>query len=112
MKMHLKFKQILSLLGILVLAAAATWIVYPSGSKIDLNKIKIPYKQDFKIRLGLDLQGGSHLVYQADFKDVEAANRADSLAAIRDIIERRVNSFGVSEPQVQMAGSDRIIIEL
>lgn len=95
-----------------MLAAAAFWVVYPKGSRINLNKIKIPYSQDFKIRLGLDLQGGSHLVYQADFKDVAKADQAEALSAIRDVIERRVNSFGVSEPQVQVSGSDRIIIEL
>lgn len=108
----IKFKQILAFLGVLVIAAAAAWIVYPKGSKIDLNKLKIPFKKDFQIRLGLDLQGGSHLVYKADFKDIAVEDRADSLSAIRDIIERRVNSFGVSEPQVQVSGSDRIIIEL
>ena len=44
--MHQKFKQILAFFGILVLAAAAAWIVYPKGSKIDLTKIKIPYTKD------------------------------------------------------------------
>ncbi len=110
--MRQKLKQILPFLGVIVLAAAAVWVVHPGGSKINLNKLKIPFNKDFKIRLGLDLQGGSHLVYKADFKDIPEADRGDSLSAIRDIIERRVNSFGVSEPQVQVAGSDRVIIEL
>ena len=107
-----KLKLFLSFGAILLLSAAAVFIDLPQGSKIDLRKIKIPYYQQFKVRLGLDLQGGSHLVYQADFKDIAAADQPDALAAIRDTIERRVNSFGVSEPVVQVTGSDRIIVEL
>ena len=110
--MHPKLKLFASFLSIIVIAAAATWIVLPKGSKIDLRKIKIPYLETFKVHLGLDLQGGSHLVYQADFKSIGQADQADALNSIRDTIERRVNSFGVSEPLVQVAGTDRIIVEL
>ena len=60
--MRPNLKLIGSLLGIIILALAATWIVLPQGSKIDLRKIKIPYNKDFSAHLGLDLQGGSHLV--------------------------------------------------
>lgn len=111
-KMNPRTKLFFSFFGILLLAAGALWIAYPKGSRINLNKIKIPYAQDFKIHLGLDLQGGSHLVYQADFSGIKDADKADALSAIRDTIERRVNSFGVSEPLVQVTGVDRIIIEL
>lgn len=110
--MRPKLKLLIAFFGVLFLAAAAAWIVYPKGGKISLKKLKIPYEQNFKVHLGLDLQGGSHLVYQADFKDIKQGDRQDALAAIRDIIERRVNSFGVSEPLVQVSGQDRIIIEL
>ncbi len=110
--MHPKLKLFGSLLAILLIAAAAVWVVLPQGGKLDLRKIKIPYNQTFKTRLGLDLQGGSHLVYQADFKEIKQQDQADALNAIRDTIERRVNSFGVSEPLVQVTGSDRIIVEL
>jgi protein-export membrane protein SecD len=96
----------------LILAAAAFWIVHPKGSKINLSKLKIKFYEQFSLRLGLDLQGGSHLVYQADFKDIKQEDRKDALTSARDTIERRVNSFGVSEPQVVSAGEDRIIIEL
>lgn len=108
----MKFKQLLSFLGILALAAGAIWISLPFGSKINLNKIKLPYSQNFKVRLGLDLQGGSHLVYEADFKDIKQQDRADALNSIRDVIERRVNNFGLAEPQVAISGQNRIIIEL
>ena len=51
-------------------------------------------------RLGLDLSGGSHLVYQADVSKLKPADIADSMTALRDDVERRVNMFGVSEPLV------------
>ncbi len=107
-----KIKLFTQLFGIILLAAAALWIVYPKGSKISLEKLKIKYTQEFKVRLGLDLQGGSHLVYEADFKNVAQQDKADALNAIRDTIERRVNSFGVAEPLVQVVGDDRVIVEL
>lgn len=107
-----KHKLFVSFAAILLLAAAAAWIAYPKGSKINLSALKINYKKDFKVHLGLDLQGGSHLVYQADFTDIKEQDRADALNSIRDTIERRVNSFGVSEPLVQVTGNDRIIVEL
>jgi preprotein translocase subunit SecD len=110
--MHPKLKLFGSLFAILLIAAAALWIDLPKGSKIDLSRIKIPFKETFGVHLGLDLQGGSHLVYQADFKDVQAADQADALNAVRDTVERRVNSFGVSEPIVQVTGKDRISVEL
>lgn len=67
------------------------------------------------VQLGLDLRGGSHLVYQADVSQVPDADRADALNGVRDVIERRVNFFGVSEPVVQTdkVGSNwRVIVEL
>lgn len=67
------------------------------------------------LRLGLDLRGGSHLVYRADTSSMSAAEVDDALAGVRDVIERRVNLFGVSEPIVQTnktAREYRIIVEL
>ena len=52
-------------------------------------------------RLGLDLSGGAHLVYQADISKIKPADITDSMTALRDDVERRVNIFGVSEPLVQ-----------
>ncbi len=105
-------KRIIFLGLIILLALAAAWIVWPKGSRINLKKLKIPLEQHYGIHLGLDLQGGSHLVYQADFKDIGASDKATALTAVRDTIERRVNSFGVSEPLVQVQGSDQIVVEL
>ena len=66
-------------------------------------------------RLGLDLQGGTHLVYQADFSTVSIDDPGSAMQGLRDIIERRVNAFGVAEPVVQvnqMGDNWRLIVEL
>ena len=66
-------------------------------------------------RLGLDLQGGTHLVYQADFSTVSIDDPGSAMQGLRDIIERRVNTFGVAEPVVQVnrVGDNwRLIVEL
>jgi preprotein translocase subunit SecD len=67
------------------------------------------------IHLGLDLQGGTHLVYEADVSQLEGADRAEALNGVRDVIERRVNAFGVSEPLIQTSNYSntyRVIAEL
>lgn len=105
-------KRILVFLFVILLGAGAAWIAFPKGSKIDLNKLGINYKKDFAVQLGLDLKGGAHLVYKADFKDIAQADQKDAITSVRDTIERRVNSFGVSEPLVQVQGTDQIVVEL
>ena len=102
----------LKFLLIVLLTAAAVYIVIPGGSRISLKPLKINYEKQFDLKLGLDLQGGSHLVYQADMADIVSDARGDAMTAARDVIERRVNAFGVSEPLVQVSGSDRLIVEL
>jgi len=64
------------------------------------------------LRLGLDLQGGIHLVYQADFSGVEPGTEADAIDGAIAVIERRINVLGVTEPLIQKQGSDRIVVEL
>jgi len=66
-------------------------------------------------RLGLDLVGGSHLTYEIDLSSVSQEDRGSVLSGLRDVIERRVNLFGVSEPQVYVAQSGEtssLIVEL
>lgn len=66
-------------------------------------------------RLGLDIQGGTHLVYQADLSQISSGEKNASMDSLRDVIERRVNLFGVAEPVVQIERSGeerRLIVEL
>lgn len=80
-----------------------------SNFKLETFLHSIPY------RLGLDIQGGTHLVYVADMSRIAALDQASSMDAVRDVIERRVNLFGVAEPlvQIEKSGSEqRLIVEL
>jgi len=77
--------------------------------------LNLPYFPDVPFKLGLDLQGGIHLVYEADMSSIEKADYDSSMQGLRDVIERRVNLFGVKEPLVQTqeaGGQRRLIVEL
>ena len=80
------------------------------------NIIVLPLAPDSPFVLGLDLQGGTQLTYEADVTGVPEGDRLSALEGVRDIIERRVNVAGVSEPLVQinrtLNGDYRIIAEL
>ena len=79
-----------------------------------LDQIKIPVP-DYPFRLGLDLQGGTHLVYEADVAGIEADDQPQALEGVRDVIERRVNAFGVAEPVIvtsKSKGRWRVLVEL
>ncbi len=89
----------------------ASYLSEKTGNVVILPKIK-----ENNFRLGLDLQGGAQLVYQADVSQIPDADKDDLLDGVRDVIERRVNAFGVSEPVIQvnktMDGDYRVIVEL
>ncbi len=55
--------------------------------------------------LGLDLQGGTHLVYEANFAEVAPGAEDDAVEVTREIIEKRINRYGISEPNIQIIGS-------
>ena len=70
---------------------------------------------NFPFQLGLDLKGGAHLVYQADTSVLKAGEVDDAMVGLRDVIERRINIFGIAEPvvQIEKKGDDnRLIVEL
>ena len=65
------------------------------------SKIRLPHTKEISYRLGLDLLGGTQLTYQADVSNIPPKDRASSVEGVREVIERRVNAFGVSEPNIQ-----------
>ncbi|MFA6552759.1 MAG: protein translocase subunit SecD [Candidatus Paceibacterota bacterium] len=95
---------------LLLAAASVGYFVYSS----QVNGTKFAFKY------GLDLSGGTHLVYKADTSKLASGDVAGAMSALRDVIERRVNLFGVSEPVVQVEqggiisgnGEQRLIVEL
>jgi protein-export membrane protein SecD len=83
------------------------------------NKVAATGFAKFPFKLGLDLSGGSHLVYKADVSAIASTQIADSMSSLRDVIERRINIFGVSEPSIQVQdggfsnqGEERLIVDL
>lgn len=73
------------------------------------------WKKELKTHLGLDLSGGTHVTLEADMGDIASSDRLSALDSSKEVIERRVNLFGVSEPTVQSVRSEdhyRIIVEL
>jgi preprotein translocase subunit SecD len=66
------------------------------------------------LKLGLDLQGGMHLVLEVDDPEgtMTVAAKADMIDRVDRIIRTRIDEFGVREPLIQKAGSDRLIVEL
>jgi len=89
------------------------FLIHPLSFDIKIGSWRI--RKEFKTYLGLDLRGGSHLVFEADTQKVDSKDLQDSLISARDIIERRVNLFGVSEPVVQTIKSGnqyRITVDL
>jgi preprotein translocase subunit SecD len=116
-----KSKIRLIMLGIFILTIAAGSLNYPNlwDKGVDwINAsigIKIPHFYKLPFRLGLDLQGGTHLVYEANLSTIDVNERDASLDGIRDVIERRVNIFGVAEPTIQInksGDSYRLIVDL
>jgi protein-export membrane protein SecD len=108
------YKLILIVVASLILLT----FVYPQGVNKSIDwvnakiSLKIPQIYNKPFHLGLDLLGGTHLLYQADLSKVASADRGDAMQGVRDVIERRVNFFGVAEPLVQISGQDRLVIEL
>lgn len=95
---------------IVAISAMAVFIDFPLDKTINL---KTP--RNLKIHLGLDLLGGTSLTYKADTSQIEPQDQESAVEGVRDVIERRVNGFGVSEPVVQtnFNGQEwRIVVEL
>ncbi len=83
--------------------------------KFDLGFLGIPLQKDLSYKLGLDLQGGTQLTYTVDMKDVKKEAQQDAFESARDIIERRINYLGVSEPTIQtikLGNEYRIVVDL
>lgn len=118
---------------ILLLTFIASVIALPQSTPINLNSYGIPFeytiyrpeinftlgnltiKKDLELKQGLDLQGGTQVVLQADMTNIDTADRQQALDSAKEVIARRVDLFGVNEPVIQtsIVGQDhRILVEL
>ncbi|PVV82894.1 protein translocase subunit SecD [Dehalogenimonas alkenigignens] len=91
------------LITILVLFILSALVVLPVGKGVIGGRA---------IELGLDLQGGLHLVYEADLSGVAEADRDSILNGVVDVISNRVNPLGVSEPNIEKQGENRVVVQL
>jgi len=103
------------LIFIILLTLFSIWVVlpidHPSWVKQALVWQGLSEYRDLRLKEGLDLQGGTQVLLQAMPAGDQKLTAADMTTA-KAIVERRVNGLGVSEPLVQLQGTDRIIVEL
>ena len=90
---NLKWKALL----VIAVVTWAIWMAYPPGEKV---------------KLGLDLKGGMHLILKVDIDKVSEELRADATDRAIEIIRNRIDQFGVSEPLIQKQGKDHIVVQL
>jgi len=88
---------------VLIIFTLAALVVLPIGEGILWSR---------GIRMGLDLQGGIHIVYRADLSSIEPGGEADAINGVVAVLNNRINPLGVTEPVIQKQGSDRILLEL
>lgn len=101
---------------IIVLTLLSVWLNLPITSLVPGQLNFLPnISERFPIKLGLDLQGGTELVLQTKMEKIDSSDRDTALEAARQVIERRVNLYGVSEAVVQSSRfgeNRRILVEL
>ncbi len=104
-------REIAPLVGILILTLAAIWVDLPSNPGLHMALGPIKIDREIKVHQGLDLQGGLQVLLQAKMPEGGTVDR-DAMLAAKTIIENRINSLGVSEPLIQLQGTDKIVVEL
>ncbi len=116
------WKTRIGALLLLILGAGIGYFIYASEPKLHEGKTVRgqALAETFPFKLGLDLSGGVQLVYSADVSSVKPGEVKNAMDALRDVIERRINTFGVSEPVVQIEEKggitgpveERLLVEL
>jgi preprotein translocase subunit SecD len=109
---------------IAALVAASVWALFP---RVEIERARGPngafvYNADSSftydtvrrvpLKRGLDLQGGTHLALEVDESKGAIPNKSDAIDRALKVVRTRIDQFGVSEPVVQKAGNDRIVVEL
>lgn len=104
--------RVLIVIALIILACAATLGI----KEIEYNQFVRGGDTPLGLSLGLDLQGGSHLVYEAALRDSETGELMevtdDQMQSLVRTIERRINSSGLGEPIIQILGNNRLLVQL
>lgn len=97
------------LLAIIIIAITAVWLIWPPFSIKDKDGNIL---QKGRINLGLDLQGGMHIVLRVDTSKAPLESRKDAVDRAIEIIRNRIDQFGVGEMAIQREGKENIIVQL
>src|SRR5467141_515561 len=106
--------RLIAIGGLLVLAV---WQLIPTNVTIRVRDAVTGRMKDSTIRrvpinLGLDLQGGIHLALEVDQSKGPVPDPAEAIRRAERVVRTRIDEFGVTEPVVQIVGSNRLIVEL
>jgi len=105
MMKNMKWRALLAV----VVIGLAIWAGYPP---LDIKDKEGELIEKGKVNLGLDLQGGVHLVLKVDTSELTPEEAKDAPDRALEIIRNRIDQFGVLEPGIQRQGKDRIIVQL
>ncbi len=105
---------------LLIVAVIAFWNTFKLWTMTDTEQQAMQERdpgellnlQQKAIRLGLDLQGGIHVVLRVKLEEMEAASRQDAVDRAIQVIRNRIDGLGVAEPGIQKQGNNRIIVDL
>ena len=97
------------LVAIIAIAIACAWLVWPPFTIKDKDGVVV---QKGKINLGLDLQGGMHIVLRVDTSKVPLEARKDAVERAIEVIRNRIDQFGVGEMAINRQGKDNIVVQL
>jgi preprotein translocase subunit SecD len=100
---------------ILALIGLSAWTLFPRTTTERVKRNGVYVVDTVKrvpLKRGLDLQGGMHVALEVDESKGVIANKGEAIDRALKVVRTRIDQFGVSEPLVQKAGNDRIIVEL
>ena len=107
----------LLILSLFLLIFSVYTIINPSAFNAGINFVNektglsLAEVRDEGFLFGLDLQGGAYLLYEAELEDISSSEREERMSGIRDLLEKRINLYGVGESTIQVRG-DRISVEI
>jgi SecD/SecF fusion protein len=115
MKQNIRFRILLVVSAIVL----SIWALVPTfrtmGMSLDEKQAfaqQNPKVADKAIKLGLDLQGGTHLILEVDKTGLDPENSKDAVDRALEVIRNRIDQFGVSEPEIRKQGDSRLLVQL
>ncbi len=111
----MRSRNLIVIFSLFVAALLLAAFVYPTGWNKLASFIHLPEISQRPFSLGLDLSGGTLLVYDADLKNIDPKDYSSAMGGLRDVLEQRVNYMGVREPRIEINKSGdqwRLIVEL